>query len=335
MKTSLTCAFSFWLLTLAVVAEPVAKIRRLQTVEGQTFENVEVTAVLENSIRFTHEHGAGTLKFSSLPPDVAKSLRPKTTEEREPPTAALPNPPVPKTEANEASAHAQPNAINAQDPKAGEENLKGLLAKLKANQTQRLLTQDEVQTVVTLLRAISAIPALRPDGTVSAPKGFPDSEAIAAAKAYSWAVPYRSQLCEIVDVELQHIAAAVAEQNAAAAAVPQAANEVAVLVQVLRGASIVAQDGRNTFLGKIDSEIAVNSIFNTVSLYGSEIGVHSVFNKIGQYGSDIGLYSANNEFSTKPPMIVKNGKILGYLTANRFVRGGISLLSLLALKKEF
>jgi hypothetical protein len=96
----------------------------------------------------------------------------------------------------------------------------------------------------------------------------------------------------------------------------------------LKGASIIAQDDKNTFLGKVDNEFAQDSIFNEFSKYGSEFSADSIFNEFGNFGGEFSQFSPFNEFTNKPPMIVKDGKIIGYLTANERVRGAISVAAL-------
>lgn len=49
------------------------------------------------------------------------------------------------------------------------------------------------------------------------------------------------------------------------------------------GASLVAQDDSNTFLGKIENEFSSHSIFNEFSEFGSEFDVKSVFNKFSPF----------------------------------------------------
>jgi len=102
----------------------------------------------------------------------------------------------------------------------------------------------------------------------------------------------------------------------------------AQLADKLTGASIIAQDDKNTFLGKIDNEFAKDSIFNEFSKYGSEFNAESIFNEFGKFGGEFSNLSPFNAFASKPPMIVKDGKIIGYLTANIAKKGGISVSSL-------
>jgi hypothetical protein len=76
------------------------------------------------------------------------------------------------------------------------------------------------------------------------------------------------------------------------------ADDVIRLVQALKGASIIAQDGKNTFLGKINSEFSSDSIFNEISEYGNEFHSNSIFNEFGRFGGEFGQYSPRNPNSS-------------------------------------
>ncbi|MDP4210933.1 MAG: hypothetical protein Q8928_19175 [Bacteroidota bacterium] len=112
-------------------------------------------------------------------------------------------------------------------------------------------------------------------------------------------------------------------------------NQYTQIIDSLRGASIIAQDADRTFLGTLTNEINSNSIFNDIGTYGSDISSNSIWNDIGTYGSDISPYSPFNDITSTPPMIVKNEKIIGYLTVNKIISGGISPNILKALKDKF
>ena len=92
----------------------------------------------------------------------------------------------------------------------------------------------------------------------------------------------------------------------------------------LEGATILAQDDTNTYLGKIESPFSSDSIFNEFGDYGSEFSDVSVFNEFSDFGSEFSSYSATDEFTSTPPIIIKNGKIIAYLTTNEFIAPGIS-----------
>jgi len=112
-------------------------------------------------------------------------------------------------------------------------------------------------------------------------------------------------------------------------------NQYSELISLIRGASIIAQDDDRTFLGTLTNELNSNSIFNEIGTYGSDISSNSIWNDIGTYGSDISKYSPFDNITSTPPMIIKNGTVIGYLTVNEIIAGGISPFILKALKDEF
>ena len=89
------------------------------------------------------------------------------------------------------------------------------------------------------------------------------------------------------------------------------------------GASIIADHEENIFLGKLSNQVASDSIFNDVGRYGSEVSSTSIWNKVGRFGSEVARHSPFNQVSSSPPLIVKDGKVLGRLTVNKVVRGAV------------
>src|SRR5438132_370128 len=85
----------------------------------------------------------------------------------------------------------------------------------------------------------------------------------------------------------------------------------------LSGASIIAQDDESTFLGTISSKFQSNSIFNQFGTHGSQFSSESIWNEFSQYGSEFSSYSPFNRFSNTPPVIVKGGEVIAYLSVNR------------------
>jgi hypothetical protein len=105
----------------------------------------------------------------------------------------------------------------------------------------------------------------------------------------------------------------------------------------VNGASIVSQDNERKFIGKIVSRYDGNSIFNQFGNYGSRYGSESIWNTYSEYGSKYSSYSAFNPHTNEPPMIVKAGKVIGYLTVNKNIRSSISpdLLKALCLEEIY
>ena len=106
------------------------------------------------------------------------------------------------------------------------------------------------------------------------------------------------------------------------------------LCQVVNGAIIIAQDDKSTFLGKVVSSYDSKSIFNDYGNFGSSYNTDSIWNDYSQFGSPMGSYSPNNPYSTSPPMLIKGGKVIGYLTTNKFIKPSVSPLLLKALCKD-
>lgn len=106
------------------------------------------------------------------------------------------------------------------------------------------------------------------------------------------------------------------------------------ICDVVEGAALIAQDGTNTFLGTITNSYDPESIFNEYGTYGSEYNPSSIWNKYATFGSEYSMYSPHNAYTSTPPMIIKNKKILGYLSANKSLKSSISPNLLKALCKN-
>jgi hypothetical protein len=90
------------------------------------------------------------------------------------------------------------------------------------------------------------------------------------------------------------------------------------------GSIIIAQDYDKTYLGRIDSNFGLESIFNKYGTYGSKYSNKSIWNNFSEFGNQYSQYSPFNEISIMPPMIIKGDKLIGYLTINKFIKNGIS-----------
>lgn len=100
---------------------------------------------------------------------------------------------------------------------------------------------------------------------------------------------------------------------------------------IVRGAKVIAQDSKNTYLGEVSNSYNTDSIFNEYGTYGSEYNDKSVFNSYGNFGNEYNQYSATNSYSSEPPMLIKNQKVIGYLSTNKDIQGTISPALLKAL----
>ncbi|AXK43855.1 hypothetical protein [Erythrobacter aureus] len=88
----------------------------------------------------------------------------------------------------------------------------------------------------------------------------------------------------------------------------------------LDGARIIHDNG--SYLGKIAGPYDPESIFNEYREYGSPYR-NTIWNEYREYGSPYRQSSAFHPTTRTPPMIVKGGKLLGYLTVNKSLRGAI------------
>jgi len=90
------------------------------------------------------------------------------------------------------------------------------------------------------------------------------------------------------------------------------------------GASVIAQDDENTYLGKVISRFENGSIFNKYGTYGTEYNNKSIWNKYSTFGDKYSLNSSFNNTSSTPPMHIKQGKVIGYLSSNKSILNSIS-----------
>lgn len=99
---------------------------------------------------------------------------------------------------------------------------------------------------------------------------------------------------------------------------------------------LYSNDGR-TYLGKlVTSKYDTDSVFNEYGTYGSSYSSNSIWNKYGKYGSQYSLESINNEYATRPPQIVdNNGKFVGYLTENKYMKNGYTLTELRQILSQY
>lgn len=104
-------------------------------------------------------------------------------------------------------------------------------------------------------------------------------------------------------------------------ALPTVANE---LCQIVKDAVVIAQDSKNTYLGKITNGFDNESIFNEFGTYGGKFSGDSIWNEFSSFGSEFSAYSPFNEFTSTPPMIIKNNEIIGYLSINKFIPAAVS-----------
>jgi len=103
----------------------------------------------------------------------------------------------------------------------------------------------------------------------------------------------------------------------------------------LKDASIIAQDDKETFLGKITDKYDKESVFNENGLYGDKYSTKSIWNKNSMFGDPYSIYSPFNSITSKPPKIVKDGEIIGYLTINKYIEDAITPDTLKAVLDQY
>ena len=84
----------------------------------------------------------------------------------------------------------------------------------------------------------------------------------------------------------------------------------------LEGAKIIAEDG--TFLGTLDNSYSSDSIFNQYSDFGKEYHSDSIWNEYSDWGNDYSSMSPFNEYASSPPILLKDGEVVGKLTVKAF-----------------
>lgn len=89
------------------------------------------------------------------------------------------------------------------------------------------------------------------------------------------------------------------------------------------GSYLVAEDKQ--LLGKItDNRYDSDSILNKYGPYGSQYSNTSIFNPYSPYGSKYGAFSINNPYCGTPPKLFINGRLIGFVTANRYCHDRIA-----------
>ena len=84
----------------------------------------------------------------------------------------------------------------------------------------------------------------------------------------------------------------------------------------LEGAKIIAEDG--TFLGTLDNSYSSDSIFNQFSDFGKEYHSDSIWNEYSDWGNNYSSMSPFNEYASSPPILLKDGEVVGKLTVKAF-----------------
>ena len=80
----------------------------------------------------------------------------------------------------------------------------------------------------------------------------------------------------------------------------------------LNGAKIIADDG--TYLGTLGDGYESNSIYNEYGDHGSSYDSDSIWNEYSDYGNEYSGQSPFNEYASEPPVLLRDGRIVGKLT---------------------
>ena len=94
------------------------------------------------------------------------------------------------------------------------------------------------------------------------------------------------------------------------------------ICEIIAGAAIVAQDGK--YLGRIASSYDSESALNEYGQYGSQYSSNSIWNEYGMYGGQYSSNSPFNPYASSPPQVIKNGKVIAFLTVNRTLRAALN-----------
>jgi len=94
----------------------------------------------------------------------------------------------------------------------------------------------------------------------------------------------------------------------------------------LDGAKIIAEDG--TYLGTLGDSYESDSIYNEYSDHGSTYDSDSIWNEYSDYGNDYSSQSPFNDYASDPPVLLKDGEVVGKLTTDPYEYEGVDPRSL-------
>ena len=93
----------------------------------------------------------------------------------------------------------------------------------------------------------------------------------------------------------------------------------------LDGAKIIAEDG--TYLGTLGDSYESDSIYNEYSDHGSTYDSDSIWNEYSDYGNEYSSQSPFNDYASDPPVLLKDGEIIGKLTTDPYEYEGVDARS--------
>ena len=89
----------------------------------------------------------------------------------------------------------------------------------------------------------------------------------------------------------------------------------------LDGAKIIAEDG--TYLGTLGDSYESDSIYNEYSDHGSTYDSDSIWNEYSDYGNEYSSQSPFNDYASNPPVLLKDGEVIGKLTTDPYEYDGV------------
>lgn len=85
---------------------------------------------------------------------------------------------------------------------------------------------------------------------------------------------------------------------------------------------MIADDGK--FLGRLTNQYVADSILNEHGTHGGPYSSDSIWNQYGPYGGRYAPLSPFNPSTSTPPILVKQGKVIAFLTVNKTIRGALN-----------
>lgn len=96
-----------------------------------------------------------------------------------------------------------------------------------------------------------------------------------------------------------------------------------VLTPLVAAAQIIIVSADGEYLGKVSSDkYASESICNKYGTFGSPHG-NGIFNRYGDHGGTYSLTGAYNPRAQNPPALIENRQVVGFVTKNSKISGGI------------
>jgi hypothetical protein len=99
------------------------------------------------------------------------------------------------------------------------------------------------------------------------------------------------------------------------------------------GSKVVSGDNVETLLGEISHGSEIDSILNMAGKFGNKTSPDSVWNDYGKFGGSTSDFSPFCTTARFPPKIIKDGKVIGFLTSNRGIENALDLDLIKALFK--